>query len=67
MPNTGFAEGQTVCNIFYPTDCTAIKNGRLGVYLNNGEVKIFVPKTSAFFTQHYGAHVFDTHNHDNQS
>lgn len=24
IPNTGFSEGQEVCNIFYPTDCTKI-------------------------------------------
>jgi alpha-amylase len=51
VPNSGFREGQTVCNIFYATDCVVIKNGNLPVYLENGEVKIFVPKGSAFFTQ----------------
>ena len=50
VPNTGFTEGQIVCNIFYPTDCPTIKNGVLGVYLNNGEVKIFIPKTSEYWT-----------------
>jgi alpha-amylase len=49
VPNTGFNEGQVVCNIFYPTDCVVIKGGVLSVYLNNGEAKIFVPKGSAFF------------------
>ena len=50
VPNTGFTEGEIVCNIFYPTDCLPIKNGYLGVYLNNGEAKIFLPKSSSFFT-----------------
>ena len=59
VPNTGFAEGQILCNIFYPTDCPDIKNGKLGVYLNNGEAKIFVPKGSAFFKEHYGEDVFN--------
>jgi hypothetical protein len=51
VPNTGFNEGQVVCNIFYPTDCPVIKGGKLGVYLNYGEVKIFVPKTSSLFKE----------------
>jgi alpha-amylase len=52
VPNTGFSEGEIVCNIFYATDCATIKNGVLGLYLNNGEVKVFVPKTSTFWAQH---------------
>ena len=38
-----------MCNIFYAGDCVKITNGKLGVYLLNGEVKVFVPKTSSFF------------------
>jgi hypothetical protein len=49
VPNTGFSEGQSVCNIFVGGDCVVIKGGKLPVYLNNGEAKIFVPKTSSFF------------------
>lgn len=49
IPNTGFNEGQQVCNIFYSGDCVKIANGKLPVYLLNGEVKVFVPKTSSFF------------------
>jgi len=49
VPNSGFNEGQVVCNIFYSTDCVAVKNGNLPVYLENGETKIFVPKGSSFF------------------
>jgi hypothetical protein len=41
-----------LCNIFYPTDCPTIKGGVLGLYLNNGEVKIFVPKSSSYWTDH---------------
>lgn len=49
VPNTGFNEGQSVCNIFIGGDCVVIKGGKLPVYLNYGEAKIFVPKTSSFF------------------
>lgn len=49
VPNTGFNEGQTLCNIFYPTDCVKIVGGKLPVYLSNGEAKIFVPASSSFF------------------
>lgn len=52
MPNTGFSEGEILCNIFYATDCVTIKNGVLGLYLNNGEVKVFVPKNSAYWAEH---------------
>lgn len=41
-----YSEGQTLCNIFYPTDCVKVQGGSFSVYLNNGEVKIFLPKTS---------------------
>ena len=27
IPNTGFSEGEILCNIFYSTDCVTIKNG----------------------------------------
>ena len=38
-----FTEGETVCNIFYPTtDCQKISSG-VDVYLLNGESKIYVP------------------------
>jgi hypothetical protein len=38
-----------LCNIFFSTDCVVVKNGKVPVYLNNGEVKVFVPKTSSVF------------------
>lgn len=39
-----FSEGETVCNIFYPTtDCLKVTGGTLEVTLNNGEPKIFIP------------------------
>lgn len=42
-----YAEGQTICNIFYPTtDCITIKNKMFTVYLVGGEVKIYVPNTT---------------------
>eukprot|EP00755_Sulcionema_specki_P024869 Sspe_Gene.15400::Locus_5356_Transcript_1_1_Confidence_1.000_Length_1450::g.15400::m.15400/K01176/AMY, amyA, malS; alpha-amylase len=40
-----FSEGTTVCNVFYPTtDCQTVSGGKLSVYLENGEAKIYVPK-----------------------
>jgi len=39
-----FKDGETVCNIFYPTtDCQTVSNG-VNVALQNGESKIYVPK-----------------------
>ena len=39
-----FTEGETVCNIFYPTtDCQQVSGG-VDVYLLNGESKIYVPQ-----------------------
>lgn len=49
VPNTGFSEGQVLCNAFYPSDCVTIKNGKLLLYLVNGEAKVFLPKDSSFF------------------
>lgn len=41
-----FSEGETVCNIFYPTtDCQQVSGG-VDVFLANGESKIYVPKGS---------------------
>ena len=41
-----FDEGETVCNIFYPTtDCQKV-NGGVDVYLLNGESKIYVPQSA---------------------
>jgi len=41
-----YKDGTTLCNIFYSTDCVNVANGQFPVYLVNGEVKIFYPKTS---------------------
>lgn len=41
-----YKEGDTICNIYYPTDCITVKNGVLPIALLNGEVKIFLPKGS---------------------
>lgn len=49
VPDTGFSEGELLCNIFHPTDCVKIQNGTLPLYLNDGEAKVFIPKDSAFF------------------
>lgn len=50
VPNTGFTEGQAVCNVFYPTDCIKVTGGLLHVYLENGETKVFIPQNSAYFS-----------------
>lgn len=50
VPNTAFEDGQQVCNIFYPTtDCQTVQDKTVNIYLKNGEAKIYIPKTSAFF------------------
>lgn len=44
-----FAEGQTVCNVLFSGDCVTVSGGALHIALNNGEAKVFVPKSSAVF------------------
>lgn len=42
-----FSQGDTVCNIFYPTtDCQQVTGDGVNVYLANGESKIYVPQSS---------------------
>jgi alpha-amylase len=44
-----FTEGETVCNIFYPTtDCQKVSGG-VNVYLLNGESKIYVSQSQLAF------------------
>jgi len=38
-----YKEGETLCNIFFSTDCVTIQDGAMPIYLNNGEVKMFQP------------------------
>ena len=53
QPQVSWSEGTQVCNIFYPTtDCQAVKGGKIDLYLTNGEQKIYMPKTSAYFDEH---------------
>ena len=42
-------EGEEWCNIFVKTDCAKIENGKLPVYLNYGEQKVFIPSDSSFW------------------
>jgi alpha-amylase len=52
VPNAPWANGTTVCNIFYPdSDCQTIQNGSINVSLQNGESKIYVPKSNSFFSE----------------
>lgn len=52
VPNAPFSDGTEVCNIFWPeTDCQTIQGGNINVHLENGEAKIYIPKTSSFFEQ----------------
>lgn len=41
---TPFSDGETVCNIFWPTTDCQVVSGGVNVYLLNGESKIYVPK-----------------------
>ncbi len=54
-----FTEGDTVCNIFYPTsDCQTVSGG-VDVYLKNGESKIYVPQSKlANFATNVNAETF---------
>jgi len=39
-----FSNGEVICNIFYPdSDCITVSGG-FNVFLENGEVKIYIPK-----------------------
>lgn len=49
VPNVGYSEGTVLCNIFNSGDCVTIYGNTLPLVLNNGEVKIYVSKTSSFF------------------
>lgn len=50
ITNHPYANGQKVCNIYYPgQDCPTVQNGALQIYLNNGEVKAFLPADHAYF------------------
>jgi len=52
IPNAPFDDGTEVCNIFYAdSDCQTIKGGNLSVYLKGGESKIYIPKSSSYFTE----------------
>jgi alpha-amylase len=38
-----YAEGQTLCNLFWPqSDCVVVKNNQFDIFLNNGETKVRV-------------------------
>jgi len=51
VPNTDFNDGDQVCNIFYPdSDCQTVQNKSVNVYLKNGEAKIYIPKSSSYFS-----------------
>lgn len=52
VPNAPWSDGTTVCNIFYPdSDCQQINGGSINVSLQNGESKIYLPKSSSFFME----------------
>ena len=49
QPSAPWGNGTKVCNIFYPSsDCQTISNGKLDLYLNNGESNIYIPPNSAY-------------------
>lgn len=43
--NSGFNEGETVCNIFDDSDCVSIQGGKLNLRLTNGEPKVYVRRS----------------------
>lgn len=49
VPNLGMSDGTVVCNIYNGSDCGTIQGNSLQITLNNGEVKVYVPKTSTVF------------------
>ena len=49
VPNVGYPENTVLCNIFNSADCVTIHGNTLPLVLNNGEVKIYVSKSSSFF------------------
>lgn len=54
-----FSEGEVVCNIFYPTsDCQTVKGG-VDVYLNQGESKIYVPKSKLASTNDLSSQIMN--------
>ena len=51
QPAAAWNDGTKVCNIFYPdSDCQTIAGGKLNLTLKNGEVKVYIPSTSSYFT-----------------
>ena len=46
ITNTPYKAGTTVCNVFWPSDCVTVENnGKFKITFNNGENKVFVPKS----------------------
>ena len=51
QPASPWNDGTKVCNIFYPdTDCQTISGGKLNLSLKNGEVKVYIPSDSEYYT-----------------
>jgi hypothetical protein len=49
-PAAPWSDGTQVCNIFYPdSDCQTVQGGKFNLNMKNGEVKMFLPKSSSFF------------------
>ena len=40
-----FNEGDTVCNVFFPTTDCQVVNGGVDIFLKGGESKIYVPQS----------------------
>lgn len=54
MPYIPYAPGTEVCNIFWPTvDCTTVTSTGMPAFLQNGEAKIYLPKSNAYFSAYY--------------
>ena len=49
-----YADVTEVCNIFwYPGDCTTVQDGKMQAHLQGGEAKIYLPKSSAYFSNQF--------------
>lgn len=56
IPNAPWSDGTQVCNAFYPTsDCQTVQNKTINVYLDNGEAKIYLSKSSKIIQEAWAA------------
>ncbi len=44
ITNHPYKDGTVICEIFYPSDCETVQNGKFQAVLLHGESKVFYPK-----------------------